>query len=106
MMEQAIDIISWICLIGGALVVLIGGIGLVRFPDLFTRIHAASLADSGGAILVIVGCMLQAGLTLAGVKLAAILLFLLFTSPTAGYALAHSAITAKDDGLDVDIESD
>lgn len=63
-------------------------------PDLYTRIHAASLTDTMGAVLVIVGIMLQAGLSLAAVKLAAILLFLLLTSPTASNALASAALLA------------
>ena len=54
--------------------------------------HAASVTDSIGAILVLSGIMLQAGLSLATIKLAAILLFLLLTSPTASNALASAAI--------------
>jgi multicomponent Na+:H+ antiporter subunit G len=56
--------------------------------------HAASVTDSVGAIFVIVGIMLQAGLSLATIKLAAILLFLLLTSPTASNALASAALLA------------
>ncbi|GAK32359.1 sodium:proton antiporter [Iodidimonas nitroreducens] len=100
-MDQLIEILSWICLIGGPLIVLIGGIGMLRFPDFFTRMHAASLADTGGALLVVLGLLLQSGFTLASIKLLAILLFLLFTSPTAGYALAHAAIKSRAHGKDV-----
>ena len=56
--------------------------------------HAASVTDTLGAVLVLAGVMVQAGLSLAAIKLAAILLFLLITSPTASYALAHSALLA------------
>lgn len=63
-------------------------------PDLYTRMHAAGVTDSLGAILVISGVMLQAGLSLATIKLAAILLFLLLTSPTASNALASAALLA------------
>jgi multicomponent Na+:H+ antiporter subunit G len=63
-------------------------------PDLYTRIHAASLTDTMGAALIIAGIMLQAGASLAAIKLAAILLFLLLTSPTASNALASAALLA------------
>ena len=81
-------------LLTGGFLVLVGGIGALRMPDFFTRIHAASLTDSAGSILILVGIMLQAGLSLAAVKLAAILLFLLITGPTATYALANAAFVS------------
>ena len=93
-MDMILDIVSWILLTLGGFSVLIGGIGALRMPDLYTRMHAASVTDSMGAILVIVGVMLQAGLSLATIKLAAILLFLLLTSPTASNALASAALLA------------
>ena len=93
-MDLALDIASWILLTLGGGFVLIGGIGALRMPDLYTRMHAASLTDSAGAILVILGIILQAGFSLATIKLAAILLFLLFTSPTASNALASAALLA------------
>ncbi len=63
-------------------------------PDLYTRIHAASLTDTMGAVLVIAGLMMQAGMTLAMIKLATILVFLLLTSPTSSNALASAALLA------------
>ena len=88
------DVASWILLTLGGISVLIGGIGALRMPNLYTRMHAASVTDSTGAILVLAGIMLQAGLSLATIKLAAILLFLLLTSPTASNALASAALLA------------
>ena len=89
---MTIDIVSWVLLSLGGAFVFIGGLGALRMPNLYTRIHAASLTDTMGAVLIIGGIMLQAGLTLATIKLAAILLFLLLTSPTASNALASAAI--------------
>lgn len=63
-------------------------------PDLYTRMHAASVTDTMGAGLIIAGVMLQAGLSLATTKLALILLFLLLTSPTASNALASASLLA------------
>jgi len=93
-MDMIVDAISWILLTLGGFSVLVGGIGALRMPDLYTRMHAASVTDSLGAILVICGVILQAGFTLAAVKLAATLIFLLFTSPTAANALASAALMA------------
>ena len=93
-MAMFIDITSWIMMSLGGLFVFIGGVGVLRMPNLYTRMHAASLTDTIGAILIIAGIMLQAGISLATIKLAAILLFLLLTSPTASNALASAALLA------------
>jgi len=93
-METLFDIISWLLLSAGGVFVLVGGIGALRMPNLYTRMHAASVTDTMGAALVLLGVMVQAGLTLATIKLAAILLFLMITSPTASYALANAALLA------------
>ena len=93
-MQFLLDMVSWILLTAGGVFVLIGGIGALRMPNLYTRMHAASVTDTMGAVLVLSGIMLQAGLSLATIKLAAILLFLLVTSPTSSYALASAAMLA------------
>jgi multicomponent Na+:H+ antiporter subunit G len=93
-MEMVLDIVSWILLSVGGFFVLVGGIGALRMPNLYTRMHAASVTDTMGAVLVLGGIMVQAGLSLAAIKLGAILLFLLITSPTSSYALAHAALLA------------
>ena len=104
-MAMVIDALSWILMTTGGLFVLIGGIGALRMPDLYTRMHAASVTESIGAILVIIGVMLQAGFTLATIKLAAILLFLLLTSPTSTNALASAALLAGNEPM-TDDETD
>jgi multicomponent Na+:H+ antiporter subunit G len=99
-MQLLLDVISWVLLTLGGIAVLVGGIGALRMPDLYTRMHAVSVTDSLGAILVLTGIMFQAGLSLATIKLIAILLFLLLTSPTASNALASSALIAGTKPLD------
>ncbi|HKJ53584.1 MAG TPA: monovalent cation/H(+) antiporter subunit G [Gammaproteobacteria bacterium] len=94
MLETLLDILSWLLLSAGGLFVFVGGVGALRMPDLYTRMHAASVTDSIAPILIIAGIMLQAGLSLASIKLAAILLFLLLTGPTASNALASAALLA------------
>ena len=94
MLATALDILSWILLSVGGVFVFAGGLGALRMPDLYTRMHAASITDSIGPILIIAGIILQAGWTLASIKLVAILLFLLLTGPTASNALASAALLA------------
>jgi multicomponent Na+:H+ antiporter subunit G len=91
-MDFVLDIISAMLLAAGTFFVFVGGVGVMRMPDFYTRMHAASLTDTGGAALIIAGLLLQGGLTLAPVKLLAIFLFLFLTSPTASYALANAAL--------------
>lgn len=91
-MSVAVDILSWACLLGGVAFSIIGGIGLLRLPDLFTRMHGAGVIDTLGADLILVGLMLQAGASLVTIKLIIIALFLFFTTPTATHALAKAAL--------------
>jgi multicomponent Na+:H+ antiporter subunit G len=88
------DWISWLLLAAGGFFVLVGGVGVLRMPDLYTRLHAASVTETLGTILVMLGLMVYTGWTLASFKLFAILLFLLFTAPVASYALANTALIA------------
>ena len=90
-MSVLVDIVSWICLLAGGFFVLVGGIGVLRMPDVYTRSHAASVTDTLGTALVLVGLMFQAGPTLVTVKLILIMAFLFFTSPTSSHALLHTA---------------
>jgi len=91
-MTLIIDTASWILLLGGAIFSVIGGIGILRMPDFYTRMHAASITDTAGMTLMLAGLMLQAGLSLVTAKLVFIMLFLLITSPTATHALARAAL--------------
>jgi len=95
MMDLVLDILSWICLLGGAIFLLIGAIGVLRFPDFYTRLHAVSICDTLGAGLVLVGLMLQGGLSLVTVKLLLMFYFMIFTGPTAVHALAKAALQGK-----------
>lgn len=92
MIDIVLEVLSWILLCLGGAFVLIGGIGALRLPNFYTRLHAASLTETMATIMIFVGMILQAGLTLAALKLAAIMAFLLLTAPTASYALANAAL--------------
>ncbi len=92
MMGAIVDVLSWLCLLGGGFFVLAGGIGVVRLPDVYTRAHAAGMTDTLGAGLILIGLMLQGGFTLITVKLILILIFVLYTSPAATHALARACL--------------
>ncbi len=91
-MSVWIDGLSWICLIAGSLFCVVGAVGMVRMPDLYTRMHAASVIETLGAGLILLGLMLQAGLTLVAVKLLIVGMLIFFASPTATHALARAAM--------------
>lgn len=90
------DLLTALFILPGALLVLVGGIGVMRMPDFYTRLHAAGITDTLGAGLILVGLLFQGGFTLISVKLLMILGFLLFTSPTASHALSRAALADKD----------
>lgn len=93
-METALDILSWVLLLGGGAFVMIGGIGLLRLPDFYTRLHAAGMTDTLGAGLIILGMMVEGGLSLVTVKLVLLGALIFLTSPTATHAIANAAFTA------------
>ena len=94
-MSAILDVVSWVLLLTGGFLIVTGAAGMMRFPDLYTRMHAASVTDTGGAGLLLFGLMLQAGFTLVTVKLVLILWFLLFTGPVASHVLAKAALHGK-----------
>jgi multicomponent Na+:H+ antiporter subunit G len=87
-----LDWLSAAMMAAGGFFVFVGGVGALRMPDLYTRMHASSLTDSLGSLLILTGLMLQAGLDLVTLKLGAIAVFLFFTSPVSAYALGNAAL--------------
>lgn len=94
----ALDILSWVLLGAGAFFLLSGAVGMLRFPDLYSRTHAAGITDSAGAGLILLGLLPHVpGWEVAG-RLLIIVLFLVLTAPTATHILAHAA---RRDGVPV-----
>lgn len=91
MSAEIVNLASWVLIAAGSTFCMVGALGLLRMPDFFTRMHAASLIDTLGAGLLLLGMILQAGFTLVTAKLLMIALLLFFTSPTATHALARAA---------------
>lgn len=91
-MSIVLDIATALCLFAGAAFIIIGGIGLIRLPDFFTRLHAAGCGETLGAWLVLLGLLFQSGWSLISVKLIMIFVLLVLTGPTSTHALAKSAL--------------
>lgn len=94
MMDIVLDILAWISILTGSAFLLIGAFGLIRLPDFYTRLHAAGVIDTSGAELILLGMMLQSGLSFVTIKLFLIGAFIFFTSPTSTHAIANAAYIA------------
>ncbi|HIO39876.1 MAG TPA: monovalent cation/H(+) antiporter subunit G [Rhodospirillales bacterium] len=98
-----LDILSWFFILAGSGFLVIGGVGLLRLPDVFTRMHAAGMVDTLALTLLIIGMAVQSGLSLVTVKLFLILLFMFFASPTSTHALAKASL---DGGVKPKVDED
>lgn len=87
-----IDLLSLLLLLCGALFFLAGTLGLLRFPDAYSRLHALTKADNVGLGLVVVGLALQAESWSAAGKLLVIWLLVLYASANVASLIADRAI--------------
>ena len=101
-----LSVVVWIFLISGSFFSIVGGIGIIRLPEFYSRLHGGGITDTLGAGLIMVGLLIH-GLgnifvepeistlshILTAIKLLMILFFLLITSPASCHALAKSALT-------------
>lgn len=94
MVEALQTFVAPVLLVAGCFFCFAGGVGVTRFPDFFTRMHAAGVSDTLGAGLIIVALMLFSMDFNDVIKLALILAFILITSPTSTHALAKAAVHA------------
>jgi multicomponent Na+:H+ antiporter subunit G len=91
-MSPVLDAASAALLVLGGLACLVGAFGMLRLPDFYTRLHAASLAETLGAGGILAGLALQAGWSLVSAKLCILGLLIFFTCPAATHALARAAL--------------
>lgn len=94
-MTWLIDIASWVLILAGSFFTLVGAFGLVRMPEVYTRMHAASVTDTLGVGFLAVGMMLQAGFGLVTLKLIFLVILFLFTGPVVTHALAQVCLHEK-----------
>jgi multicomponent Na+:H+ antiporter subunit G len=87
-----VEIASWALILLGSFFTVAGALGLLRMPDVFTRMHAVSVIDSAGIGFLLVGMMLQAGLSLVTLKLLFLLALVFFTWPVVTHALGRACL--------------
>jgi multicomponent Na+:H+ antiporter subunit G len=87
-----VDLASWALILLGSFFTVVGAFGLMRMPEIFTRMHAASVTDTLGVGLLIMGMGLQAGFTLVMLKLVFLLALFFFTGPVVTHALAQACL--------------
>ena len=90
-MEMLLEIFGWFCILLGSFLLLTGSLGLIRLPDFWSRLHGASISDTGGMLFLILGMMLHATTIWIFFKLLAIAIFIFISSPTASHAIANAA---------------
>ena len=94
-MSMVADVLSWVLLLTGAFFTVVGGVGILRLPDVFTRMHAAGIADTMGTGLILVGLTFQSDDWLVTVKLLLILYFVIIAVPTTTHAVARAALDSN-----------
>ena len=91
-MTLVVEIASWILILLGSFFVMVGAFGLVRMPEIYTRMHAASVTDTLGVGFLILGMSLQAGFSLITLKLLFLVALFFFTGPVVTHALAQACL--------------
>jgi multicomponent Na+:H+ antiporter subunit G len=89
-MSLLLDVFSVVAIVAGGFFYLAGTVGLLRFPDAYTRLHALTKADNLGLALVVIGLLPQVGSVLAALKLSLIWLLVLLSSAAVSQLIARS----------------
>jgi multicomponent Na+:H+ antiporter subunit G len=92
-----IEIIAAIFLFLGSFFILVAAIGIIRFNDLYSRMHATTKATSFGLLLIIVGVSLFFNIAVVWLKALLVIVFIYLTAPLAAHSVAKSM---EEDGLD------
>jgi len=83
--------IAYLFIFLGLVFIFFGTLGIIRFPDIYTRLQTSSKCDTAGAVALLVGLMVREGLNSFSLRILIILIFLLLTNPVATHAIARSA---------------
>lgn len=86
-----LEIVATVFVAVGTFFGLVATVGIIRLPDLYSRLHAASKSDTLGSVLSLAGIAVVLGVTTESMKLVFLLVFLFVTSPTAAHAIARAA---------------
>jgi multicomponent Na+:H+ antiporter subunit G len=105
-MEVFLDILSWVSVLAGIFFMVVGTFGIIRMPDVYTRLHAAGMTDTMGAGFLLLAMCFQVEPGLTTVRLIIVYGFLLFTSPIGTHALAHAALVGGVKPLSADMKGE
>lgn len=94
MLDLVTNTIGWILIVVGLLTMFVGSLGLIRLPDFYSRSHAASMVDTTGIIVLLLGLVFLIGLSQAALKLLVGIVFVILSNPVAIHALARAAFRA------------
>ncbi|MCX6814320.1 MAG: monovalent cation/H(+) antiporter subunit G [Candidatus Aenigmarchaeota archaeon] len=84
--------IGWILIFTGSIISVIGALGLIRFPDIYSRTHAQTVVNVGGTCVILLGVFFQAPFfSLYSVKSILLIIFIFLTSPVGSHAIARAA---------------
>jgi multicomponent Na+:H+ antiporter subunit G len=85
-------VLAILCILGGLFFFTTATIGLLRFPDFFTRLHATGKGDTLAVFLSLIGLALYEGISLTGLKIVFIAVFMFLAQPTATHAISRAGI--------------
>ena len=91
-MMSVMTILSILFILGGLFFFTAATIGLIRFPDFFTRLHATGKGDTLAVFLSLVGLALYEGFSLTGLKIVIIAIFMFIAQPTATHAISKAGL--------------
>src|SRR5690606_2777213 len=89
--QGVLDTIAAICMIAGALLSLSAGVALLRFPDLLSRMHAATKPQVLGLLLILIGCAIRIATIIDITTMVLIAVFQLATAPVAAHMVGKAA---------------
>jgi multicomponent Na+:H+ antiporter subunit G len=99
-MEGVREVVASVLLLGGVFLAVVAGVGLVRFPDVFSRMHAATKPATLGLLLVVLGGVLVMEDTSNSAKLLLVALFQFLTAPVAAHMIGRAAYRSGTGALD------
>jgi multicomponent Na+:H+ antiporter subunit G len=105
-LDAVLDVVAGICLLVGALLSLAAGLGLLRFPDVLSRLHAGTKPQILGLVFVVAGIALSARAWSVVLVLAPVVVFQLLTQPVAAHMVARAAYRTGNHRTDLLVKDD
>jgi multicomponent Na+:H+ antiporter subunit G len=84
-------VIEYLLFLAGCVIMVLGAVGVIRFPDVYTRLHASTKCDTGGAISILLGVAVALGVSMTSLKILSVLFLIFLLNPVASHALARAS---------------